>query len=368
MALMNSLPRREFLKLVAAGVSVALLAACGQSIPAGDTSRSGAAAASAPAKTAPLSPPVTIKVSDAQTAAHAALYIAMDRGYFQDEGINIENVGPVSLDAQIPQLGTGQLDVGLNSVVPGLLNAAARGVGVRILSMAIDHQPGRSYPIVARKDLIDAGDLKSYADLKGKTYSTTAIPSTAVQAIDKALQMGGLKLTDIKLQPLSFPDIAVALANKQVDIAFLAEPFATSAIDKGIAVKWKEEAEFVAGHPQSIWLGSEKLVSSQPEAARRFMVALLRGGRDYEDAFGKNKGRKDVVDILIKHTTVKDPALYDHLNWAKIPENGDINLKLLKEDADWLAAQGAVPQMPELSKLVASELTTYAVQRLGPYS
>jgi len=92
---MNSLHRREFLKLVAAGVSVALLAACGQSIPAGDTSRSGAAAASAPAKTAPLSPPVTIKVSDAQTAAHAALYIAMDRGYFQDEGINIENVGPV---------------------------------------------------------------------------------------------------------------------------------------------------------------------------------------------------------------------------------------------------------------------------------
>ncbi|MDE3076049.1 MAG: ABC transporter substrate-binding protein [Chloroflexota bacterium] len=387
---MPTIHRRDFLRTATRATVLAgclpLLAACGQSAPASSPSTpasgppasspakpsassaapaASSAAATASSKAGPLSPAVTLKVSNAKTAAHAALYIAIERGYFREEGVNIEDAGAISLDAQIPQLGTGRLDVGLNSLVPGLLNAFARGVGVRILSMAIDHQPGRSYPIVARKELIDSGQLKSYADLKGKTYSTTAIPSVAVYALDKALRLGGLKLSDVKLIALSFPNIAVALANKQVDLAFLAEPFATNAIQKGIALKWKEEAEFAAGHPQSIWLGSESLLTTQRDAARRFMVAMLRGGRDYEAAFGQNKGRKEIVDILIKHTTVKDPALYDKMNWAKIPENPAIRMDLLKEDADWLVAQGGIQPLPDLSKLVATDPVQYALQRLG---
>jgi NitT/TauT family transport system substrate-binding protein len=170
----------------------------------------------------------------------------------------------------------------------------------------------------------------------------------------------------MNLLALSFPNIAAALATRQVDVAFLSEPFATNAFDKGIAVKWREQADFLPSHPQSIWLGSQKLLTDKIEAGRRFMVSMVQGARDYEDAFGKNKGRQAVVDILINHTTVKDAALYDKLNWAKMPENGEVRTDLLKEDVDWLVAQGSIPEVPELSRLVDARLTDYAVQRLGP--
>jgi ABC-type nitrate/sulfonate/bicarbonate transport system substrate-binding protein len=273
--------RREVVVLVLAGAGGGLLTACSAAAPTSPPSAKPTQPASTAAGATPLSPPVTLTVTDSSSAANAALYIAMERGYFRDEGLTISTVN-LSLDEQITALASGQLDVGLNSLLPGLLNAVSRGLGMRIIATAISHEPGRSYPIVARKDMVDAGQLNGYADLKGKRYATTAIPSIAVYAIDKAAHLGGLSLADLTLMQLSFPDIAAAL-----------------------------------------------------------------------------------VDILIKHTSVKDAAVYDRLSWAKMPENGEVRTDFLQEDVDWLVTQGGVDKVPDLSSLVDTRLTEYALSQLG---
>jgi NitT/TauT family transport system substrate-binding protein len=330
----------------------------------------GAVAGAAPTalnRPAPLAPPITIRSGDSQSGTLAGLYIGIEKGYFAEEGIAVELVPLASLEPQIAALGTGQLDVGQGGFVPGLFNAVARGIALRIAATAAVHAPGRSQLLVARRDLLDSGELGDYATLRGKTISRPATLGIATIAIDQALRLGGVPDDDISYVNLSFPDTVAALSNRAVDLGYLSEPFATSAIELGFAGKWREMSDLVPNHAASLWVYSQRLILEQPEAGRRFMTALLRGVRDYEDAYAKHQGRAEVVDILTRYTPIKDPALYDRIVWIKLPTAGETNIEALREDVAWLATQGAVPRVPDLTMLVDTAFTDYAVQRLGPY-
>ncbi|HLH23577.1 MAG TPA: ABC transporter substrate-binding protein [Chloroflexota bacterium] len=311
--------------------------------------------------------PITVKVADSLSGTLAGLYIGKEKGYFAEEGLDVETVRFPSLEPQIAPLGTNEIDVGQGGFVPGMFNAIARGIPLRMVATAAVHAPGRSQLIVARKDLLDSGQLADYASLRGKTISRPASFSIATLAIDKALKQGGVSDDDVNWVTLGFPDAVAALGNKGIDLGYLSEPFATSVIEQGIAGKWHEMADLVPNHPASIWVYAPRLTQDQPDAGRRFMTALLRGVREYEDAFTKNVGRAEVVATLIRNTGIKDPALYDRMTIIRLPPSGETNVQALQEDLDWLVEKGAVTQAPPLSEVLDTRFTDYAVQQLGPY-
>ncbi|HLH24719.1 MAG TPA: ABC transporter substrate-binding protein [Chloroflexota bacterium] len=353
-------------KLTLLVASALLLAACGSAGPSAPTQSSAAGVAAQPA---PPDSPVTLSVWDGSTTIQAPLYIAMDRGYLQEQGIEVQAM-PITgaFDAQVPLLATGQLDVGGGSIVPALFNAVGRGLPLRVTAIGALHTPGRSQLIVARKDLVESGQLKSYADLRGKVVGRPTALGIATIAIEKALELGGLTSSDITYLDLPTPDTVVALGNNKVDVAYMTEPFGTQAIEQGVAVKWHEMADLVPNHVAAMWAYGSKLLDEQPEVGRRFMVALMHGMRDYEDAFGKNKGRADVVNILVKHTVIKEPALYEKMQIIAEPASGEFPLDTLQEDYDWLKARGAIQEpAPALSQVVDTRFVQDALQQLGPY-
>ena len=71
------------------------------------------------------------------------------------------------------------------------------------------------------------------------------------------------------------------------------------------------------------------------------MVALLRGVRDYEDAYAKQQGRAEVVDVLTRYTPIKDPALYDKIVWIKLPTSGETNVEAFAR-----TSPGSPPRAP----------------------
>jgi NitT/TauT family transport system substrate-binding protein len=353
-------------KLALLAAPALLLAACGGAAPPAPAQSSGAAATPPPASP---SPPATLSVWDASTTIQAPLYIAVERGYLQEVGVHVQPM-PITgaFDAQVPLLTTGQLDVGGGTIVPALFNAVGRGLPVRITAIAALHLPGRSQLIVARKDLVESGQLNSYADLRGKVIGRPTALGIATIAFEKALELGGLKSSDITYLDLPTPDTVVALGNNKVDVAYMTEPFGTQSIDRGVAVKWREMADLVPNHVAAIWAYGSKLIEEQPELGRRFMVALMRGMRDYEEAFGKNRDRAAIVDILTKYTLIKDPALYDKIQAIAVPAAGEIPLDTLQEDYDWLKARGAIQEpAPELSQVLDTRFVQYALEQLGPY-
>ena len=118
----------------------------------------------------------------------AAFFIAVDKGYLAEQGIELEVTRFASAAEMVAPLGAGQLDIGGGAPSTGLYNAVAREVTLKIVADKGNLNPGHGYEaLLVRKDLVDS--IKSGADLKGKTIALSARDITPERTLDELLRM-----------------------------------------------------------------------------------------------------------------------------------------------------------------------------------
>jgi NitT/TauT family transport system substrate-binding protein len=98
-------------------------------------------------------------------------------------------------------------------------------------------------------------------------------------------------------------------------------------------------------------------------------VAYLQGARDYNDAFVKNdpEAKRQIVSILVKNTTVSDPALYEQMPMPGIDPNGKVNVASLDADQEFWIEAGYQRQKVNLADVVDPSFAAAAVRELGEY-
>ena len=100
------------------------------------------------------------------------LLLADEKGYFKEEGLDVEITVLASTPDVYGPLATGQVDIAGTGPNSGFFNAIQRDIPVRIVADKGNVAPGNGFlSLVVRKDLIDSGDFKDLADLKGKTLA-----------------------------------------------------------------------------------------------------------------------------------------------------------------------------------------------------
>lgn len=374
---MGGLPRPR--SWVAGLVALVLLVACAPAAPgapargqsegaAASTTGPPAAAAptSMPAAVGPLVPPVEIKLAIFGTLADAPFYVAIERGYYREEGLAIETLASDSAPRIIPFLASGQVDVAGLSQSPALFNAVGRGVPIRLVADKGRSSANYDYSaLVVHKDLIDERRVQDYADLRGLRIATPGRGTALWGQLARALDAGGLGFADIELETLSQPDSLPALANRAIDAAMLIEPFVTAAGARGVGVRWKGVNEFSPGAQNGEVAYAPAFVENQPEAARRFMVAYLRGLRAYQDAFDTGVDKEAIIDILIQHSPVKDRTVYYTMVPAGFERNGRINVDFLRAEQEIYAREGLLTDPVDVATLVDHQYVDDAVARLG---
>jgi NitT/TauT family transport system substrate-binding protein len=95
------------------------------------------------------------------------------------------------------------------------------------------------------------------------------------------------------------------------------------------------------------------------------MIGLLKGARDFNKAFTEGTDKADILNILIKYTAVKDPALYDKMQVSALSGNGSLDASNLQEQIDWLVKYKLVKNRVEASDLIDATFTDRAVQVIG---
>jgi ABC-type nitrate/sulfonate/bicarbonate transport system substrate-binding protein len=315
---------------------------------------------------APLSPPVDVKLSVFGSITDAGIYVALERDYFLAEGLNVETIPSDSALRIIPFLATGQVDVSGISQSPTLFNAGGRGVPIKIVADKGRISRNHGYAaLVVRKDLMDTERVRDFGDLRGMRISSPGRGTASWGLLVRALEAGDLAPTEAELEELTQPDSLAALGNRALDAALLLEPFVSAAVTRGIGVRWKGADEFAPDAQNGILAYSPQFIQSQPEAARRFMVAYLRGVRDYIDAFGSGTGREEIIDILIKRTPIKDRTVYASMPSAGFDPNGRINVDFLRAEQELYAREGLLTDFADPATLVDHQYVDYAAARLG---
>ena len=109
-----------------------------------------------------------MKLGDLPAISNAGIYIAIEKGYFQERGVTVDIERFASAGKMTAPLATGQIDVSVGSPSAGLFNAIAGGMDFKIVADKGQVRPGYNFtPLIVRKDLVDSGKVKTLKDLKG---------------------------------------------------------------------------------------------------------------------------------------------------------------------------------------------------------
>jgi NitT/TauT family transport system substrate-binding protein len=296
----------------------------------------------------------------------AALELALHRGYFTAQGLDVETVQASSGMDFVSSLAADQLQVASGSANAGLFNALVRGIDIKIVAdfAHIGDASDRTVAIVARADLMDSGAIKTAADLKGRVLARGPGPGMISGPIyEKLLERFGIAPGDVTFRYLAFPDSIVALSTKNVDAAYLIEPLVTQAEQQGIGRVLATGGAIYPGAELSVVYYSPAF-AKRTDAATKFMVAYLRGERDYHDAFFLNKGRAEAIKLLTEHTAITDPKAWETVRQVA-DLDGRVNLADLKSQAAYYKQQGLISAVPDLDKIVDPQFAEAAVKILA---
>ena len=323
-------------------------------------------AASAPP---PLNPPALVKFGSTGVSTDVAVFIGMDRGYFRDEGIETEFVPFATGPEAIPALVTGDIQVSGGSANAAFYNAAARGLDLKLVADKGGCWTGTCYyALVVRKDLIDSGQVRDFADLRGRRISVNSRGVNLMVNLVSALEKGGLTERDVDVVELGSSDALVALGNGGLDASVLLEPQVALGVMQGSIVRWKGADELLPYYQQggTLMYGG-RFINEQPEIARRWMVGYVRALRDYYDAVVNNRDRGSILDVLTKYTNLKDRNVLEHVVLHSANPDGYLNVEGLQADLAVFLQLDVVRQPVDLSTVIDHQFVDYAVGRLGRY-
>ena len=307
-----------------------------------------------------------VKFGDLGIVGDAPFYIAQEKGYFAQQKIEVQSQLFESAAVTFVPLSTNELQVVTGGLGAGLFNAFARDLPLRIVFGSTRDMPGYSSDtLLLRWDLRDS--VTGIKDLRGKKIALNARAGSLEYILGRILQTESMTLTDVDLTYIGWPQQGAAFANKGIDVGAVSEPFAALYDEKKLAFPFKRTAETLKSPyvQVSVVLFSKTWMDKDPEQAKGFSIAYIQGMRDYYDAMKGGPKRAEVIDILARHTSLKDKQLYDRIQWSYMDPNGELVMDSLRDQVDWFAAHGDLAEPVALDKMVDRSYLDYVQQKLG---
>jgi NitT/TauT family transport system substrate-binding protein len=290
---------------------------------------------------------VKVKVGVLRLSSSAPVFIAQDKGYFREAGLDIElkffdAAQPIAVATT-----SGDIDFGITAFTAGLYNLAGKGT-LKVIGGMSREKAG--YPLIgyfASNNAYAAG-LKTPKDLAGKRIAVTQVGSSFHYSLGLLADKYGFKLSDVKVLPLqSLSNAATALKGETVDAALLPVSTARKLIDDGGAklLGWVgDETPWQLGAV----FASPKTLTNKP-LVTKLLAALDRADREYHDvilaavADGKapiNAQTTPLLEIIAKYTNLPLEQVVG--NCAYIDPDGKLDVKNVANQIEWLQAQGFV--------------------------
>ena len=253
----------------------------------------------------PVSAQSVVKIGFVPSESFAPLFIAHERGHFKAQGLTTELVRLPSGAAILTQVSTGDIQVGGGALGAAGFNAAHQKLPVAFVAPM--HFGYTEDYLVVRKAEIDAGRYKTVADLRGKPCAVNAKGVATEWVLDEVLKPGGLRIENVDLKTLPFPEMLPALDNGAIHCGIVTEPFATQAEEKGIGVRPLKARAGAKPVPITVAFWNSDWAKKSDAAARAFMMGYLRAVRDLSEP---NAWKAPVhTEIISKHTGVSASVL-----------------------------------------------------------
>jgi NitT/TauT family transport system substrate-binding protein len=307
----------------------------------------------------------TIRVALTRSISSVTTLVAIERGYFKQHGIKIEIEDIDSSVNAMALLAQNRLQIVEGGISAGYFNALEKNLPLTIVTDRVTTPIHHKF--LLRKDL--AGEIKNVAQLKGRTIASNAQGAVTTYEIGKLLETAGLTMKDVEIKILPFTQMGVAFANKAIDAAMLISPWNVRAIDEGFAVPFADPDEYVKPAPLTIAVSfmNTDWEKQNPELVRNYILAYMRGARDYCQGYHGGAIRQELIDLLVRSGTERRPEMLQKYPWPARSANGRLSLDSMLDMQAWFIKAGLVQQQLPAEKLVNYSYVDHAAQKLGPF-
>ncbi|HWL04275.1 MAG TPA: ABC transporter substrate-binding protein [Xanthobacteraceae bacterium] len=307
----------------------------------------------------------TVKIATARSLASLGTYIGVEKGYFKEAGINVEVQELDSSADAMALLAQGGLQIVEGGISAGFFNALDRGLPVTIIADRTSSPIG--HKILVRNDLKDK--IKSIKDLKGTITTTNGAGSISLYETGKVLESVGLSIKDVEVKVMPFGQLAVAFANKAIDSALTILPWSSTLPAQDMAFELLDTDDVIKPYPIQIAgvLANTDWLKKNPDLAKKYMTAYMRGIRDFCQAYHHGANREEIIQIAMRTGVERRPEFLNKFPWAGRDVYGKVNSESLMDSQAWFRNNGYTKANLGLERLFTSEYIDHANKELGAF-
>ena len=286
-------------------------------------------------------------------ALHTFLYVAMERGYFADEGLDVQLQFPTNTNDALSLVAAGKAEIGLyyqHDLIQARVNQDVKLKSIGALLQS---------PLNAIVSLADAG-IESPADLVGKTvgYSGTTLSEAMVDAIMESV---GADPASVTMQDVGF-DLMSAMTTGNVDatIGCMINHEVPQMEHEGFDVRWFDLTEYgVPNYYEEVILASDETIENDADMLAGFLRACQKGFADFKD------DPDGCLQILLDHQDADNFPLTPSVEAAScavllpvMEPDGTAFLSqteaVWQENIDWMFDRGLIAEKPDYTDVVAT--------------
>lgn len=282
-----------------------------------------------------------VKVGAIPIVDVAPLHLGKEKGFFKEQGIELEVVNTTGGAAAVPGVVSGEFDFAFGNVVSLI---AARSKGLPLTAIASGNsstgKPGADFGgVVVPPD----SPITNAAGLAGKTIAINNLNNISDTTVRASIRKAGGDPSNVKWVELPFPDMAAAVMGKRVEAAMIVEPFFTIAQNQGARVVASNFADATPNMTVAAYFTTEKTVKEKADLTKRFTAAIeksLRYAQEHPD-----EARK----VLLTYTKI-DAAVAEKITLPAWP--AEINRESVQALADLMLTDGVIKEKVDISELL----------------
>ena len=266
---------------------------------------------------APAEAASKLTVAHSTWVGYGPLYIARDKGFFADEGLDVDLTIMEDVKTRMPALAAGRIDIAVTTI-DTVLGFTTPGHPLAYLFALDDSRGGDG--IVADKE------IKSVADLKGKKIAYTE-GSVSQFFLSVLLKKAGLTLKDVDSMNMTAGDAGAAFVAGRVDAAVTWEPW----LSRGKAT---EHGAVLVDSSSTPGLITDIAVTTQKMLGERKadMQAFYRAWTKAVEWQKSHEAEADEIMAKGVGGWLKDPAVFAETRAGIVFYDGEMNAKFMDPD------------------------------------